>query len=79
MPARETEADRLRRSRLIFERAQRDGVSMADAKTLLALDEIEARRQRLAATRACGRRPAETTAEPATAQPRFFWEQGQYE
>jgi hypothetical protein len=69
MARRETEAERLRRCRLTFQRALQDGVPMEVAKVRVEIDEIRSR----AAARS--RRPASDQAE---AQPRFYWQQGQY-
>jgi len=80
---REPEADRLRRCRLIFERATRDNVAMATAAWRIETEEYraraEARRQRIAAIIGCGRVPVAREAEESDqAAPLPFWKQGQY-
>lgn len=77
--ARETEADRLRRCRLMFERGYA-GLPAGEARKQLMLDEIEERRQRIAAIDSCGRAPAEPQADEAREeQPRpWWWQQGQF-
>lgn len=69
MARRESEAERLRRCRLTFERALQEGVPMEVAKVRVEIDAIRARAS------ARSRRPATDQAEQ---QPRFYWQQGQY-
>ncbi len=65
---RQSEADRLARCRSIFERAQRDGVTMDEAKQRATAERIAAAR---AAHNAIRRRMADA--------PTFYWQKGQYE
>jgi hypothetical protein len=58
-----SEADRLRLARLVFERSQRDRISMADARDALARERWAESDRRLAAR--CGTQaPARTTDLP---------------
>jgi hypothetical protein len=75
---RESEAQRLRRCRLMFERGYA-GLPAGEARKRLQLDDIEARRQQLAAISSCGRRPVETDSGPASddhSEP--YYRRGQY-
>lgn len=67
---RETEAERLHRCRLIFERSGRDGISMAEAKVRVEIDAIRAE--------AAVRRRARPIAEEAESRRGDWWREGQY-
>lgn len=69
MPGRESEAERLRRCRLMFDRSNAERISMLEAgqriETEASLNRIRARAERLAAIRNTPlARPAEQPARP---------------
>lgn len=75
--ARETETERLRRCRELFQRAQRDNVEMAEAKARIAAD---AKRVQLDAIRRMDERIADLGGRRAPSQQptqrNFWWRKG---
>lgn len=76
MSARLSEAERLRRCRVVFERALADGCAMAEAGRRIDREEAAERWRRIEAKRRTAH-GADATIEGG-APARFFWREGQY-